>query len=122
MTTGPGGATTLVVRKGQHLDPAALRQALARHGIPALVTIGTFCRSTPAPASTGQVLQPVNADGGEGMVINGSAMPPGTRLSIGYFPSYVRMALIKDGAPDARRHLPSARSAHDPLGNPDPGA
>jgi hypothetical protein len=27
------------------------------------------------------------------------AMPPGTQLSIGNFPNYIRMALIEDGAP-----------------------
>ena len=41
----------------------------------------------------------MNAAGGQGMVINGPAMPPGTRLSIGYFPSYVKMTLITGGAP-----------------------
>ena len=32
------------------------------------------------------------------MVIDGQAMPSGTRLSIGYFQGQVRMALIEDGA------------------------
>jgi hypothetical protein len=32
------------------------------------------------------------------MVISGQAMPPGSRLSIGYFQGHVRMALIADGA------------------------
>jgi hypothetical protein len=32
-------------------------------------------------------------------VINGQAIPPGERLSIGLFPNYTRMLLIKDGAP-----------------------
>jgi len=38
-------------------------------------------------------------DGTDVMVINGAAMPPGTRLSIGYFAGHVRLLLIKDGAP-----------------------
>jgi hypothetical protein len=38
-------------------------------------------------------------DGSDMMVIDGPAMPPGTRLSIGYFPRQVRMVLIEDGAP-----------------------
>lgn len=101
VTSGPGDSTTLTLRKGERLDPSALRQALARHGIPALVTVGTLCRSTPAaPIGFGQILHPsVLADGSDVMVINGSAMPSGTRLSIGYFPGQIRMALIQDGAP-----------------------
>ena len=43
------------------------------------------------------------------MVINGHAMPPGTRLSIGYLPGHTRMALIKDGA-----HLSCASTTHQP--------
>jgi len=102
VTSGPGGSTTLIVRKGSQyqLAPAALRQALAQHGIPALVTVGSFCRSTPEPAGIGQLLSPLTlADGSDAMVINGQAMPPGTRLSIGVFPQYTRMALTQDGAP-----------------------
>ena len=103
VTSGPGSSTTVIVRKGSQyrLDPGALRDDLARHGIPALVTVGTFCRSTSgAPADIGQILHRVAAaDGSDEMVINGSAMPPGTQLSIGEFPNYTRMALIKDGAP-----------------------
>jgi hypothetical protein len=82
-------------------DPGAMQQALAQHGIPALVTVGRFCRSTPgAPGGVGQLVRPLTlADGSDAMVINGQAMPPGTELSIGLFPHYVRMALIEDGAP-----------------------
>jgi hypothetical protein len=103
VTSGPGDSTTLTLYKGPRyprLDPSALRQALAQHGIPALVTVGTFCRSTPnAPAPVGQLLHASTlADGASAMVINGQAMPPRTRLSIGYFPGYTRMALIENGA------------------------
>lgn len=100
VTSGPGPSTTLTLRKGPRFDPDALRADLARHGIPALVTVGTFCRSTPAPAGgIGQVLQPSTLpDGSNVMVINGPAMPPETKLSIGYFSGHVRMTLIEDGA------------------------
>jgi hypothetical protein len=100
VTSGPGHSTTLTLRKGRRFDPDALREDLARHGIPALVTVGTFCRSTPAPpGGIGQVLQPsTRPDGSDAMVINGQAMPPGTKLSIGYFSGTVRMGLIEDGA------------------------
>jgi hypothetical protein len=71
----------------------------ARHTGPG--TVGTFCRSTPgAPVSFGQVVQPSTLpDGTDVMVINGAAMPPGTRLSIGYFAGHVRLLLIQDGVP-----------------------
>jgi hypothetical protein len=101
VTSGPGGSTTLTLRKGAPLDPSALREDLAQHGIPALVTVGTFCRSTPGPpAGLGQVVRPSTlADGSDVMVIKGSAMPPGTRLSIGYARGWVRLGLIEDGLP-----------------------
>jgi hypothetical protein len=102
VTGGPGGSTTLILDKGPKypaLDPAALRAALAQHGIPATVTVGTFCRSAAgAPAGLGQVVHPSNLAGGSAMVIDGQAMPSGTRLSIGFFSGHVRMALIEDGA------------------------
>ena len=102
MTNGPGDSTTLILYKGPkypQLDPTALREALAQHGIPALVTVGTFCRSTPdASGSLGQVVHPSTQADGSAMVIDGQAMPSGTRLSIGYFQGHVRMALIEDGA------------------------
>ena len=113
---GPSGSTTLIVYKGaryQQLDPAALRLALAQHGIPALVTVGTFCRSQPAPpAGVGQILHPLTVPDGSGMAIDGGAMPSGTRLSIGYFPNFVRMALIQDGATLACASTSNQPAAH----------
>lgn len=121
VTSGPGESTTLTLRKGTRLDPSALRQALARHGIPALVTVGTLCRSTPAsPAGFGQILHASTlADGSDVLVISGQAIPAGTRLSIGYFPNHVQMALIKDGARLAcvsTSHQPAVRIT--PAGTP----
>ncbi|MGH3149928.1 MAG: hypothetical protein ACRDOB_04245 [Streptosporangiaceae bacterium] len=114
VTSGPRHTTTLILYKGPqyHLDPSALRQALARHGIPALVTVGTFCRSGPTASSgVGKVVNASNQADGSAIVINGQAMPPGTRLSIGLFPGYTRMLLIKDGAPlscSSRSRQPAA--------------
>jgi hypothetical protein len=101
VTRGPGDSTSLILRKGQSLDASALRQALAEQGIPALVTVGTFCRSTPAPAGgVSQILSPTMlANGSEAVEIDGQAMPAGTRLSVGYFLNSVRLGLIEDGAP-----------------------
>ena len=46
VTNGPGDSTTLVLRKDAPLDPSALRQALAQHGIPALVTVAAVADGT----------------------------------------------------------------------------
>ena len=126
VTSGPGDSTTLVLYKDKgpqytRLDPSALRQAMARHGIPALVTVGTFCRSAPGVSvGVGKVVQASNqADGSDAMVINGQAIPPGTRLSIGLFPGYTRMLLIKDGAPLSCSSTSRQPAAHiTPSGTP----
>ena len=103
VTSSPGGETTVILRQGPEyqLDPSALRADLARHGIPALVSTGTFCRSALVTSSgiNKVVHASTVADKSDMMVITGSALPPGTRLSIGYFPGVVRTAVIKDGAP-----------------------
>jgi hypothetical protein len=123
VTDGPGLSTTLILHKGPQyprLDPTALRQALAQHGIPALVTTGTFCRDTPgAPADPGKATPAPDQADGSAIVINGRAIPPGTRLSIGLFPGHTRMALIKDGAPlscSSTSRQPTARIT--PTGTP----
>jgi hypothetical protein len=124
VTSGPGPSTTLVLRKGPQyprLNPDALRQALARQGIPALVTVGTFCRSAHgASGGTPKVVHASEqADGSDTVVIDGRAIPPGERLSIGLFPGHTRMLLIKDGAPltcSSTSQQPAARIA--PTGTP----
>ena len=122
VTSGPGDSTTLILYKGPkypRLDPTALREALAQHGIPALVTVGTFCRSAPDAPGLGQVVHPSNLADGSAMVINGQAMPPGTRLSIGYFQGHVRMALVEDGAPLSCSSGPHQPAVHiTPSGTP----
>ena len=86
-------------------DPAALQQALAQHGIPALVKTGTYCSSNPAapnPASIGvlsvRATRPQPPRGvfsdraremnriaaGTRTVINPAVMPSGTELFFGY--------------------------------------
>jgi hypothetical protein len=122
VTSGPGRNTTLTLRKGAMLDPGALRKNLARHGIPALVTVGAFCRSTPAArVGLDQVVRPSTAaDGSDVIVIDGQAIPPGTELSIGYFGGHIQMALIEDGArlscSDGTSRQPAARVT--PSGTP----
>jgi hypothetical protein len=113
LTANANGTLTLTL--SQVIDPVALQQALAQHGIPALVKDNTFCASNPAapdPTSSGVLtvqppfrpkagLRPVppspvyahghskNADqliAHTKMVINPAAMPAGTELFFGYAP------------------------------------
>ena len=125
VTSGPGGSTRLTLHKGrkyQRLDPAAVRRALARRGIPALVTVGTFCRPAAiGGAGPNQVKHgspPAGGSaqaGGPGLVINGRAIPPGKELSIGLFPGVVRMRLVNDGS-----HLTCSSGFHQPAAHVPP--
>jgi hypothetical protein len=101
------------------INPDAVRQALAEHGIPALVTAGKFCRTADQPPpGVGQVVllphralqvisgqRPLPAKtGGPGpIVIYGSAIPRGVELSIGYRQDpqdrEISFTLIQAGAP-----------------------
>jgi hypothetical protein len=97
VAAGPDGTTTLTLYPGQVADPNAVRQALADHGIPALVTAGEFCRTAVQPTpGVGDVVtlggpgliqvpgngQPTAKPGP--VVIYGSRIPSGVELSIGY--------------------------------------
>jgi hypothetical protein len=102
ISTGPGGTSALTLRKGERyrLDPVALRQALAQHGIPALVTVGKACDSNPEPAGLDQIVMPRrHPDGSVTLTINPGEMPPSSELSIGYFTRGTTFALIQTGAP-----------------------
>jgi hypothetical protein len=130
VTAGPDGTTTLTLYPGQVADPSAVRQALAAHGIPALVTAGEFCRTAVQPApGVGDVLQisgprqiqaPV---GGQPtakpgpIVIYGSRIPNGVELSIGYRQdsqdNEISFTLIVANAPLTCSSIPD----HGPHGN-----
>ncbi|HEY3957381.1 MAG TPA: hypothetical protein VGM53_28775 [Streptosporangiaceae bacterium] len=111
LTGNADGTSTLTLTRGQLLDPVALQQALARHGIRALVKVGSYCWSSPAapdPRSVGvlSIRLHVQLPAGPGPVpgggpepgddrlgadtktlINPAAMPSGTELFFGYFNS-----------------------------------
>ena len=117
VVTSPDGATTLTLNGSQVINPNAVRQALAEHGIPALVTAGKFCRTAAQPApGVGKVVSlrspairakggpiPPTPGAGPGIVIYGSAIPRGVKLSIGYRqdPQHreISFTLIQAGAP-----------------------
>jgi len=95
--SGPHGTSVLTMRKGDRLNPAALRSALARHGIPALVTVGRLCGTGGQPSDLSRVVSTRRAASGiVRLSINPAAMPAGMRLSIGYFSSATGFALISD--------------------------
>ena len=116
---GPDGSTTLILYPGQVADPSAVRQALAEHGIPALVTAGEFCRTAVQPApGVGTVVTfgpgsaspartqsaPATAAAAPGpILIYGSKIPSGVELSIGYRQdpqdNEISFSLIVAGAP-----------------------
>ncbi len=108
LTRNANGTDTLTLSNSQMLDPAALQQALAQHGIRALVKTGTYCSSHPAapdPSSIGVLtVQLANGTPLPGpspavkphasfvpadtvTVISPKAMPSGTELFFGYFNS-----------------------------------
>ena len=99
--SGPNGSTTLTLRKGAEyrLDPDALRQALAQHGIPAVVNVGKMCDTSPEPVGLDQVISSHRLpDGSVFTTINPGAMPAQSEVSIGYFPNFTSFALVEDGA------------------------
>ena len=104
------------------VNPNAVRQALAEHGIPALVTAGSSCRMAdprppdvqfmgmspqPQPQSQSPVRVSGNAPAGfvgfGPFVIYGSKIPRGFELSMGYRqdPQHreISFTLIQAGAP-----------------------
>jgi hypothetical protein len=110
------GGTTLTLHPGEVADPNAVRQALAEHGIPALVTANEFCRTAVQPAPgvgdvvilpqgpMRQVSSPDPAKGvGGSIVIYGARIPSGVELSIGYRQDSqqyeISFTLIVTGAP-----------------------
>jgi hypothetical protein len=88
VSTAPGGLVKLTLSPGQLRDPGALRQALAKVGVPALVTAGKVCY-VPAPSLIlTQVLSspPQHLpDGRTVWTITRPAIPKGIELSIGYY-------------------------------------
>jgi hypothetical protein len=110
VSSTPGGVTAVTLRKGAQyrLDPDALRQALADHGIRALVTVGTTCDTNPEPSGLDQVVSARReADGAVYLTIDPATMPTGSELSIGYYPNGTSFALIESGvSPHCVAHPP----------------
>jgi hypothetical protein len=88
VSTAPGGLVKLTLSPGQLRDPSALRQALTKVGVPALVTVGQVCYVPGPSVILTQVLSspPQHLpDGKTVWTITPSAIPKGIELSIGYY-------------------------------------
>jgi hypothetical protein len=88
VSTAPGGLVKLILSPGQLRDPGALRQALAKVGVPALVTADQVCYVPGPSAILTQVLSspPQHLpDGDTVWTIAPAAIPQGIELSIGYY-------------------------------------
>ena len=93
LTSYSNGTDTLTLNPTKLLDPTALQNDFQQYGIPAVVTTGSLCTSDPAPADFSQAVTAPGPGTGEGtpsgnqptITINPSAIPAGTKLSVGDF-------------------------------------
>ena len=93
IVSNPNGTASLTINPKVLFEPSTLQSDLAQYGIPALVTMGSFCSSVPAPAGFSRVVSfpPFPGDGRQQpltdrtITINPAAMPAGTELSFGNF-------------------------------------
>ena len=87
LVSNANGTATLTIKNNVLFEPATLQADLAQDGIPAKVTVGSFCSSDPAPAAASQVVSVPEIQPGQAptVTINPRAMPTGTELSFGNF-------------------------------------
>ncbi len=78
---------TLTINIGVLVDPRTLQSDLAHDGIPAMVTVRSFCSSDPALAAFSRVVsfRPAPRGVRPTFTFNPAAMPAGTELSFGIF-------------------------------------
>jgi hypothetical protein len=76
------GTVKLTINPKKLFDAAALQSDLARVGIPAKVTAGSFCSSDPEPAGLSRVVS-IGTGRRQTITFHPAAIPHGTELSIG---------------------------------------
>jgi hypothetical protein len=59
LVSNSNGTATLTINPKELLDPAALQNDLARYGIPAKVTVGSFCSSDPTRPASRRSCRPI---------------------------------------------------------------
>jgi hypothetical protein len=98
------GTATLTIDPNEMFDPERLQSDLDQYGIPAKVTVGSFCTSDPAPAGLSQVVSYKSQPNQEATItIDPTSMPSGAELSFGEFKlrmgvQMVSFALIDKGS------------------------
>ena len=113
-SSGAGTVTVTIMRNHVHIDPAALRHALAEAGVPALVTAGRVCYVPGPSAALGQVLGPPQHRPGGATVLTivPAAIPRGQELSIGFYRlpggGGIHVGLVPEKAPLTCTSLPPA--------------
>jgi len=86
LVSNANGTATLTLKPGELFDPGTLQRDLRQDGIPARVTVGSFCSSDPAPTGFSQAVSiPIEPGQGTTVTINPAAIPAGTELSLGIF-------------------------------------
>ncbi len=119
LVSNANGTATLTMNPGVLLEPGTLQSALARDGIRAMVTVGRFCNSDPAPTGFLKVMSFPGSTGDPGplqaVVITPAAMPAGTELSFGNFQTatgeQTSFALIDTGSYTCTTTAPTAPPA-----------
>jgi hypothetical protein len=86
LVNNANGTATLTIKPKVLFDSRTLQKDLAKDGIPARVTVGSFCSSNPTPAGFSQAVSiPIQPGQGTTVTINPAAIPTGTELSFGTF-------------------------------------
>jgi hypothetical protein len=86
LVSNADGTATLTIKPEVLFEPGTLQSDLEKDGIPAKVTVGSFCSSDPTPAGFSQAVSiPIQPGQGMTVTINPAAIPAGTELSFGTF-------------------------------------
>jgi hypothetical protein len=86
LVSNPNGTATLTIKPKVLFEPGTLQRDLRQDGIPARVTVGSFCSSDPTPTGFSKAVSiPVQRGQGTTVTINPAAIPAGTELSLGIF-------------------------------------
>jgi hypothetical protein len=94
LVSNANGTATLTIKPQVLVDPGILQRDLRQDGIPAIVTVGSFCTSDPTPAGFSRVVSFSPKPHGSGpptpaadptVTFHPAAMPAGAELSFGDF-------------------------------------
>jgi len=117
LVSDTSGKVKLTIKPGKLFRAGELQSDLARYGIPAKVTRGRLCTSSPEPDRLPRVMSFSTTD--ETITFDPSGIPAGEELSIGHFwiregVQLVDVVLIRTGSFSCTSHVPTDR----PFGRP----